>query len=138
VFGELAPHNLVITNVANVITLKLTCPSSPGENTIVRVSAPQSAGRGVCKDFRVLGMCPEPQAGSSDITGLYTARYGVPPVGSKVFVRANQLVDGYDVPHEFVGIVPGWPVGGRVAGRGLALRSAPLAYGVRRMRITRS
>ena len=34
--------------------------------------------------------------GSADITGLYTARYGVPPAGMKVFVRVNQFVDGWE------------------------------------------
>jgi hypothetical protein len=107
VFAALAVQALAITNTANVIAIKLTCPSSPGDNTIIRGAAPQSAGRGTCNDFRVLGKCPAPVTGASDITGIYTARFGVPAVGSKVFVRANQLVDGWeDVPHEFVAIVP--------------------------------
>ena len=44
-FPDLAPQNLVITNTAGVIALKLTCPTDPGENTIVRGSAPLSQGR---------------------------------------------------------------------------------------------
>ena len=62
-FPALAPQNLVITNTAGVIALKLTCPADPGENTIVRGSAPLSQGRETCSDFRVLGMCPAPVAG---------------------------------------------------------------------------
>ena len=80
---------------------------SMGQNTVVRASAPQSAGREVCNDFRVLGTCPAPADGVSDITALYTGRYGVPAAGTKVFVRCNQMVDGFeDLPQEFVGIVP--------------------------------
>ena len=106
-FPALAPQNLVITNTGGVIALRLTCPTDPGEATIIRASAPQSAGREVCKDVRVLGACPAPMAGVSDITGLYTARFGVPAVGSKVFVVANQFVDGYeDLGTEFVAVVP--------------------------------
>ena len=106
-FDALAPQNLVISNAVGVITLKLTCPGDPGDHTIVRASAPQSAGREVCNDFRVLGACPVPTAGSADITSLYTARYGVPAVGTKVFVRCNQMVDGFeDIPQEFVAVVP--------------------------------
>jgi hypothetical protein len=46
-------------------------------------------------------------AGSADITTLYTARYGVPPVGKKVYVRVNQFVDGWeDLPVTFSAIVP--------------------------------
>ena len=45
--------------------------------------------------------------GSADITGLYTSRHGVPPVGTKVFVSLNQFVDGWeDLPVTFAAIVP--------------------------------
>ena len=106
-FPDLAPQNLVITNTAGVITLKLTCPTNPGENTIIRASAPVSQGRETCDNFRILGTCPAPAAGSADITSLYTGRYGVPPVAKKVYVRANQFVDGWEsLPTTFWGIVP--------------------------------
>jgi len=93
-FPDLAAQNLVITNTSGVIALRLTCPTDPGENTIVRGSAPISQGRETCRDIRVLGMCPAPVAGSSDITGLYTARYGVPTVAKKVYIQVNLFVDG--------------------------------------------
>src|ERR1035441_3327044 len=35
-FPDLAAQNFVITNTAGVIALKLTCPTDPGANTIVR------------------------------------------------------------------------------------------------------
>jgi len=106
-FPDLAPQNLVITNTAGAIALKLTCPTSPGENTIVRGSAPLSQGRQTCSDFRVLGTCPAPAQGSANITSLYTARYGEPPIGKKVYVQVNQFVDGWEsLPVTFWGIVP--------------------------------
>jgi len=37
-FPDLAAQNLVITNTAGVIALRLTCATNPGENTIVRVN----------------------------------------------------------------------------------------------------
>ena len=78
-----------------------------GQNTIVRGSKPVSQGYGKFTDFRVLGMCPAPVQGSADITSLYTARYGVPAVGTKVFVSVNQFVDGWeDLPVTFAAIVP--------------------------------
>ena len=44
---------------------------------------------------------------SQPSTTLYTARYGVPPVGKKVYVRVNQFVDGWeDLPVTFSAIVP--------------------------------
>jgi hypothetical protein len=106
-FPDLAPVNLVITNTGGAIALKLTCPTDPGENTIVRGSAPVSQGREACKDFRVLGMCPVPAQGSANITAIYTARYGVPVVGKKVYVQVNQIVDGWEsLPTTFWAIVP--------------------------------
>jgi hypothetical protein len=91
-----------------VIALKLTCPADdPGENTIVRGSAPLSHGRETCRDFRILGTRPAPAQGSADISTPDTARYGVPPVGKKVYVRVNQSVDGWeDLPVSFSAIVP--------------------------------
>jgi hypothetical protein len=76
-------------------------------NTVIRASAPVSQGRETCDDFRVLGTCPVPAAGSADITSLHAARYGVPPVAKKVYVRANQFVDGWEsLPPTFWAIVP--------------------------------
>ena len=104
---DLAPQTLVITNTDGAVALKLTCPTSPGENTIVRASAPLSAGRQTCSDFRVLGTCPAPVQGSANITSLYTARYGEPLVGKKVYIQVNQFVDGWEsLPVTFWGIVP--------------------------------
>jgi hypothetical protein len=106
-FPALAPQGLVITNTAGVITLKLTCPTNPGENTIVRGAKPISQGRETCNDFRVLGTCPAPTQGSADITSLYTARYGELAVGKKVFLKVNQFQAGWEtLPVTFWAIVP--------------------------------
>jgi hypothetical protein len=106
-FEDLAPKSLIITNTAGVVALKLTCPTSPGENTIVRGSKPVSQGVQVCRDFRILGICPTPTAGASDITGLYTTRYGAPKAGTKVYVQVNQFVDGWEsLPRTYSAIVP--------------------------------
>ena len=72
-FPALAPQGLVITNTSGVVAVKLTCPGNPGENTIVRGSTPVSQGVEVCKDFRILGVCPAPVLGSADITSTRTA-----------------------------------------------------------------
>jgi len=106
-FPDLAVQGLVITNTGGVVALKLTCPTDPGDNTIVRGSKPVSQGIEVCKDFRILGMCPTPAQGAADITSLYTARYGVPVVGTKVYVQVNQVVDGWEsLPRTYSAIVP--------------------------------
>ena len=53
-------------------------------------------------DIQALQGIPHPgdvsggRGGSADITGLYTARYGVPKAGTKVYVQVNQVVDGWE------------------------------------------
>lgn len=106
-FPALAVVALAITDTAGVVAIKLTCPTDPGDATIIRASAPQSAGVNSTPHTYVIGICPAPAAGACDITGLYTAKFGVPPVGTKVFIQANQYVDGYESPiRTFNAIVP--------------------------------
>ncbi len=61
----------------------------------------------MCNDLRVIGTCPAPAQGSSNITTLYTAKFGAPAPGTKVFVQVNQMVGGYEtLPVEFSAVVP--------------------------------
>ena len=106
-FPPLGPSALVITNVGDVITIKLTCPTPPGDNTILRATAPLSQGIGVPSQSLIVGMVPVPVLGSSDITLLYTNKFGAPAVGDKIFVTCNQFVSGWEsVPQTFSAIVP--------------------------------
>ena len=59
-------------------------------------SPPQNAGRAYCGDYRFLGLLPAPIEGVSDITRLYIKKFGVPPDNSRVFIRAWQVVDGWE------------------------------------------
>jgi hypothetical protein len=98
---------LVITNTGGVISLKLACPSTPLANTTVRAVRPCSQGLEKWNNYRVLGVLPAPAQGSCDITNLYTARYGSPAVGTKVFVEVNQNIDGWeDYPVSTWAVVP--------------------------------
>ena len=107
VFPDLAPQNLVITNTSGVITVKLTCPADPGQNTVLRASPPQNAAVRACKNFRFIGTCPTPADGSADITSLYVAEFGAVPVGKRLFVRASVVVDGFEsLAREFHARVP--------------------------------
>ena len=91
-----APQSLSITNTGGAIALKLACPTSPGTNTMLWASAPQKSGRRSTPGLVFIGMVPTPVTGSSDVTSLYVARYGVPPVDSRVFVRCNIVQDGWE------------------------------------------
>jgi len=107
VFDALAPQNLSITNTGGVIALKLTCPTSPGENTVIRAAAPQHSGVRRMPDTRILGTCPAPAQGSANITSLYTAKFGTPAVGQRIFVEAAIMQDGWYGPKRtFTALVP--------------------------------
>jgi len=52
-------------------------------------------------------MCPAPVDGSADITALYAARFGLPAVGRRIFLRASTMVSGFESPPlEFRAFVP--------------------------------
>jgi hypothetical protein len=106
-FPELAVSGFSVTNVGGIIKISLDCSNNPGDHTILRASAPLSAGRKTCTQFRIIGLCPSPGEGLADITALYTAKFGVPRAGSKIFLRVNQMIDGWqDKPVEFRLVVP--------------------------------
>ncbi|MGD0093201.1 MAG: hypothetical protein ABSE73_25080, partial [Planctomycetota bacterium] len=70
-------------------------------------STPGSAGASVPGRFTFLGMLPNPVAGVSDITKLYVDKYGVPPVGKRVFIHTRQQVNGWqDSPKQTTAVVP--------------------------------
>ena len=98
---------LEITNTAGVIALKLHTTGTPSEGTMLRGCAPQNSGcrRGV--SYRVLGTLNSPSNGYVDITSAYTARFGAPAVGQRVFVSVNACVNGYEgIPLVFSARVP--------------------------------
>ena len=106
-FPTLAPQSLVITNTAGVIAVKLTCPTSPGENTVLRASPPQNSAVRACRNFRIIGTCPAAVQGSADITPLYVAEFGAVPAGKRLFVQASTMVSGFEsLPRQFQARVP--------------------------------
>ena len=107
VFPTLVPSGFTITNTVGVIKLLLTCGDDPTEYTVVSATKGVSAGRTIDKDVRVLGECPQPVLGEADITALWSAIYGEPTVGTKIFVSVHQMIDGFtDIPAVWNAIVP--------------------------------
>ena len=106
-FPSLAVQSLVITNTAGVVAVKLTCPTNPGESTVLRASPPQNSAIRACRNFRIIGICPAPADGSADITALYTAEFGAVPAGKRLFVQASTMVNGFEsLPRQFQARVP--------------------------------
>ena len=87
--------------------LELNTTASPPDGTMLRAAPPCSQGRNRSPGVVFLGTLGSPLNNKIDITTVYTARYGTPAVGQKVFVQVNQNIDGIeDLPYEFSCIVP--------------------------------
>ena len=98
---------LELTNVAGVVALKMTCTGSSDAFNILRAAAPQKTGTRRPLSLRVLGELPEIVAGKADFTALYTAKFGAPVAGDRIFVQSTQMQDGWQsVPASFTGVVP--------------------------------
>ena len=98
---------LTITRTRGTVAFKLAVSGAPAEHTVVYGAAPCSAGKYFVRHFNILGLLPEPVHGMSDITDLYVARYGVPRVGTRVCIRTQQQINGWDhLPKQTSAIVP--------------------------------
>ena len=80
------------------------------EDIMLFGQAPCSAGRMKQRRLNYLGLIGEVIDGQCDITALYTARYGQPAPGQKVFLITNQHKNGWKGPdHITSAIVPPYP-----------------------------
>ncbi len=99
---------LTISNDASTIALKLEVPSSPEHHVMVMATRPCSQGISRPRRFALLGALPQATSGVADITDLFVAKYGIPPVASRVFIRTFQVADGWeDQPKDVTAVVPG-------------------------------
>jgi hypothetical protein len=97
---------LVVTNTGGVTDLKLSLPSAPAAQILVLATGPRSAGVSFAKHFTILGVLPAAEAGYSNITDLYVAKYGIPAAGTRIFIRTRQMLDDWaDTPKQTTSIV---------------------------------
>jgi hypothetical protein len=108
IFEPNVVDGLVITNAAGVIELKLRVALVPAAQMVVLGTRPRGPGVSFAKHFAILGLLPAPQDGYSNITELFVARYGLIPVGRRIFIRTRQHLNGWeDLPKQTTAIVPG-------------------------------
>jgi hypothetical protein len=106
-FSSLAPQNMVLTNPSGVVAINLTVPSAPGEITFLRGSAPVKPGVNRVPAMKLLGACPVPTSGHSNITALYEGVFGAPAAGQRIFVEGFTVENGLESPGiVFTGVVP--------------------------------
>jgi hypothetical protein len=107
---QFAPNpvrQLIITNTNDAIAIKLSVSGKLPQYIVVRGTKPRSAGVSYVDHFTILGVTPAPVRGWSDITDLFVGKYGVPAVGSRVFIQTFQVINGWeDLPEQISAIVP--------------------------------
>jgi len=100
-------QSLELTNVSNVVALKLVCSGSSDAFNLVSAAAPQKTGVRSSVKLNYLGELPEVVSGKADITSLYTAKFGAPVAGQRIFVSSQQMLDGWkDIAKAYTGVVP--------------------------------
>jgi len=109
---EVAPAGLPaitlnITNTAGVVSIKLATSGTMPAIALVKACPPQSAGISTCSKWRILGKCPAVTSGAADITALFTAKFGAPAAGTKLFIQVEEVA-GYaeQIPSQYEGLVP--------------------------------
>lgn len=108
-FGPNPVGPLAVIKNGTGTELQLSVPKPPGRGVVVLVlgAAPCSAGRASTTPYTILGRLPAPVGGVSTITKLYSARFGLPSPGQRVFIRTRQLIEGWeDEPKETNALVP--------------------------------
>jgi hypothetical protein len=91
---------LTISHGEGGVRLLLNVTGPVLEDIMVFGQAPCSAGRSKRRNVAYLGLLPAPVGGVSDITSLYTARYGEPRPGEKLFIVTRQQKDGWEGPDQ--------------------------------------
>ena len=133
VFGPNPVGQLVITNDDNGVRLLLNVSGPVTEDIMVFGQAPCSSGRRKRRNVSYLGLLPAAQAGLTEITALYVARFGEPAAGQRVFIVTRQQKDGWEAfDHETSEIVPDKPADQQAAATGSLPLPVPMHKGCTR------
>ena len=96
-----------ITNDKWDFAMELTLARTPTGDIMLWASPPCNAGKRRNWDYRVLGLLPTPVEGANSFRRQYVKRFGVPPVGAKVFLRVREQTNGWrGAPWEASAVVP--------------------------------
>jgi hypothetical protein len=86
---------LTLSSVAFSVAYTTT-PLAAGVKAIIRASPQRSAGRTFEADFRVIATTAAAAASPANILTAYTAKFGVPVTGNKIFVSASNSISGFE------------------------------------------
>jgi hypothetical protein len=95
-FGLNPVEKLIIKVVGGRLKLYLSVCEPLTADIMVFGAVPCSPGRMKCRKVTYLGLLPAPVRGLCDITKLYRDMFGLPPIGSCVFIRVRQQLNGWE------------------------------------------
>jgi hypothetical protein len=97
--GLVTPSALLtatITLTAAAFSIAYTAtPLVAGEKLFTFVSPQRSAGRAFEGDFRLLAVSAAAAASPADVFAAYSAKFGVPVVGNRIFVALKTYLTGF-------------------------------------------
>jgi hypothetical protein len=133
VFSPNPVGDLLITNDDNGVRLFVNLSAPITEDIMVFGQAPCSSGRRKRRNLSYLGLLAAAQAGLSEITALYVARFGVPAVGQRVFIVTRQQKDGWEgFDQQTTEIVPPKPADQQAPATGALPLPVPMLKGCTR------
>ena len=86
---------LMIASTGDTVALKLQLSPKPGQYVLFFGTRPQGPGISFVDDYPLLGVLPDEACEVVEITSLYVARFGVPPVGKRIFIQTLQQINGW-------------------------------------------
>jgi hypothetical protein len=88
---------VTITLTASSFSVAYTAtPLATGVKAIIRCSPQRSAGRGFEADYRIVHVTTAAAASPANILTAYTAKFGVPVVGNKIFTAVTLMQGGFE------------------------------------------
>jgi hypothetical protein len=107
VFTEIPATALVATNPGGVPALKITTTDVWQATTRVKASLPVKNGVHRMPETFLIGTAPVSANSASNITALYVAKFGAPPVASKVFIELYvETLGQQSAPMAFWAVIP--------------------------------
>jgi hypothetical protein len=86
---------LTVSNMSGAVSLKLQLSRKPCQYVLVFGARPQGPGVTYVDHYSLLGVLPDEDGEVVDITGLYVAKFGEPPVGKRIFIQTVQQINGW-------------------------------------------
>lgn len=93
----LATVTLTLTSASFSVAYTAT-PLAAATYAIIRCSPQRSAGRSFEADYRVISVTAAAAASPANILAAYTAKFGVPVTGNKIFTSVTTVTLGFESP----------------------------------------